>query len=79
MLQLTSLQGNAFYVHVFKGADFLDRHGQKIDKQQLVHPNPDISPPDGRLIRWHYRQCLIKRFRCFSVSREDLELRAIFA
>ena len=69
-------QDENYHVHIFKNPEQLVYHGKMIMAALFKHRSIYITPPDARLITWHYRQCVIKRFRAFSMSRQDLDLRA---
>ena len=70
-------QDDNYHVHIFQNPEQLVHHGKIIPITAFNHRNRLIRPPDARLIKWHYNQCLIKRFRTFSVTRADLDLRLI--
>ncbi len=50
-----------FSIHVFTSRDLLQYHGKPLG----LRDGPGFTPryPDPRLLEWHYRQCVMSRFR----------------
>jgi len=60
-------QDGMIYAHSFRLHDAMQYHGMAIPSTRWHIPIPEYWPKP-EFLQWHYRQCLMARFRGFSAA-----------
>jgi hypothetical protein len=60
-------QDGMIYAHSFRLHDAMQYHGMAIPSTRWRIPIPEYWPKP-KFLQWHYRQCLMARFRGFSAA-----------